>query len=86
MDNTMWHVRFDNGKWDVEEYNEFRKRIFFEEEFGEPTNFVQLIASTGGGTVIDGVIGASCKKDAVITACETLYKSCIDANSATWGF
>ena len=86
MDNTMWHVRFDNGKWDVEGYDEYRKHIWFEEEFGEPTNFVQLIASTGGGTVIDGVIGASCKKDAVITACKTLYKSCIDANSATWGF
>lgn len=86
MDNTMWHVWFDNGKWDVEEYDEYRKRVWFGEEFGEPTNFVQLITSTGGGTAIDGVIGASCKKDAIITACEMLYKSRIDANSATLGF
>jgi len=81
MESTKWHVRFGNGKWDVEEYDEFRKRIFFEEE--EPTEVQYIMAVAGGSdNTIEGVVWASCENDAVMTACNILRDMYSEANRA----
>ena len=80
---TMWYVRFDNGKWDVEKYDDFRKHIWFEEDSEESRGELHITASTGdGGIIITGLVLASCENSAVVIACHMLRDMYSVANSA----